>query len=320
MARALAAAGALVIVPEIEAWRALRVRPAETAAAIADALAAIDRTRRLPGRRVGLMGFSVAATWSLEVAAGPLAPRFAAVVGMGGYGSIEHMLVAMITGEHAWEGRPERYRPDPYGRWILGAELLPVLDDDRFGSAADRAAAGEALWRLALTAGRHGAIADAPVYDPLNAQLRAALPATAHPAWDLLAPLSVAEAPDRPAGRALASALAEAGARVAPELDPAGRLAGLTAPTLLLHGRSDRLIPWSETLRLAALLPPHVRRRVEITRLLGHTKATEANRPRAPLALAAESWRFARFIHACLATGATGGAAAAEPAPDQTDR
>jgi len=111
MARALAAAGQLVVVPEVESWTALRVEPQEADPAIRDGIEVITRW---PGRatgRVGLMGFSVAATWALEVAAAP-DPRVAGVVAVGGYGSFARMLRGMVAGEHEWEGAWERYRPD----------------------------------------------------------------------------------------------------------------------------------------------------------------------------------------------------------------
>ena len=51
----------------------------------------------------------------------------------------------MVGGEHEWAGRRYRYDPDPYGRWIMGANLLPMLEGAEFGSLADRSQAAEAL-------------------------------------------------------------------------------------------------------------------------------------------------------------------------------
>jgi pimeloyl-ACP methyl ester carboxylesterase len=122
------------------------------------------------------------------------------------------------------------------------------------------------------------------------------VPPGAWPAWDLLAPTSDRTLPDPQAGRALADALADAGLRARPALDPAGRLGGLRVPTLLMHGRADVLIPFTETLRLAAKLPRGPRRGVTITRLVGHSKTAEAGALRNPLVLARELWRFARLV------------------------
>jgi pimeloyl-ACP methyl ester carboxylesterase len=246
------------------------------------------------------MAFSVATTWALQVAGGDLRDRFRAVVGLAGYGDFRRMVRAMVVGEHEWQGSAYRYRPDPYGRWIIGAGLLPLIDAGAYGERAEREAAGRALHTLATTAGRNGAPADEPVYDALIERLRSRLPDSVRPAWDLLAPTSEAAPPDVRAGRTLADALSAAGVRAFPNLDPTGALAGISADVRLLHGRFDRLVPFTETLRLAAQLPPGVRRSVAITRLAGHTKTAEAARLRNPLALARESWRFARFMQLSL--------------------
>jgi hypothetical protein len=67
-------------------------------------------------------------------------------------------------------------------------------------------------------------------------------------------------------------------------------------PAILLHGRQDTSIPITETLRLAAALPPTVPRTVTITRLVGHAKMRGAGPPRNPAALAGEVWRLVRTM------------------------
>jgi hypothetical protein len=302
MARALAAAGHTALVPEIPSWTALRVDPREAEPVVRGALLLLIGMPGVDHRRAGLVGFSVAATWALEVAAGDLGDDLRAVVGVGGYGDLRCTIRAMITGEHEWRGRRYRYAPDPYGRWIVGADLLPRIDDNAYGTHEERKAAAGALHRLAHTAGRNGALAREPVYDPLIAALRETVPVGALPAWDLVAPMSGQPVPDPSAGRALADALAEAGLRANPELDPAGRLRAATANVILLHGRHDRLIPFTETRRLARFLSPRQRPTVTITALIGHAKTAEAGPPRSPVALAREVWRFARTIRRILAS------------------
>lgn len=297
MARTLASVGDMVLVPEVARWTALEVAPEETAPALHDALEQLRRRSDLDASRIGLVGFSVAATWGLEAAATVLRDAFRAVVAAGAYADLARMVRAMVLGEHEWRGRVERYRPDPYGRWILGGTLLRGLEGDEWGSAAGREAAAQSLRRLALTAGRHGAIADQPVYDPLIADLRRGLPADVLPAWDLLAPPSTVSVPEAAAAGRLAHALAATATANAPLLDPAGQLPGLR-PGLrvaLLHGRGDRLIPYTECLRLCEALPAHVERRPTVTRLLGHTKRSEAAGLFNPLTMSAELRTFARF-------------------------
>jgi pimeloyl-ACP methyl ester carboxylesterase len=120
-------------------------------------------------------------------------------------------------------------------------------------------------------------------------------------AWDLLAPTSNHLVPDPAKGLALADALTEAALTADPLLNSADRLQSLHVPVVLLHGRHDRLVPFSESLRLAQRLPASTLRRLAITRLLGHAKLQEAGTPWDPLRLALETQRFVATIHQLLA-------------------
>lgn len=300
MARSLAAAGHYVIAPEVRPWRELRVDPGESLPAVHAGLAGLAARTDADMNRIGLIGFSVAGRWAFSVAAQEQ-PRLKAVAAMGGYWDIERTLVAMVVGEHDWDGQRYRYDPDPYGRWIMGANLLPLLQGDRFGSEPDRTRAAEALHRLVRTAGQNGAMARTRVYDSLNASLRAVLPATVRPVWDLLAPRSFEQVGDRQTARELARQMATAAVERYPLLTSTAGLEQLRLPLVLLHGRADRLIPFTESLRLAEHLPAAALRRVTITRLFGHTRSREARPPRNPLARARELVEFTATIQALLA-------------------
>jgi hypothetical protein len=299
MARCLSAAGQVAFVPEVPAWRALSLDPGETRNTLDAAVKALPGLAPVDPGRVGVLGFSVAGRWALSEAARPGAP-FRAVASFGGYADLARMMIAMVVGEHEWDGRQYRYWPDPYGRWIMGANLLPLLAGQSFGSEEGLASAAKGLGRLALTAGRNGAMAYEPVYDSLIASIRAGLPDDVRDTWDILAAPSHRPVPDRVAGRAHSTALANAGMTRFPELGRTSDLDGLTAPVTLVHGRYDRLVPFTETLRLHAELPAVTPRSITITRLFGHTRTREAISPRNPVAWTAESWRFALAIQALL--------------------
>lgn len=300
MARALAAAGQAAVIPDVPAWSSLNVDVQETLTVIRESLTWIEGERPFDAGRVGLMGFSVAATWALAAAAGPYHGRFRSVVAVGGYASWRSVLLAMVAGEREPSPGGAGYAPDPYGRWIMGANLLPLLEGDQWGPPVARREAAAALRQLALTAGRNGALADSPIYNPLNAGLRARLPATVHHTWDTIAPLSNTRV--APRARELARALADAALGAEPALDPAGRLDSLSGHVILLHGRQDRLIPCEETVRLAALLPRAAQPHVTITRLMGHTKPREARWPRDPRALTQELAAIAGCFENILAS------------------
>jgi len=157
MARALAAAGDVVVVPEVPRWTALEVTSREAGPAVQAGLSVLAGRHGVDPSRVGIMGFSVAATWALAFAA--RSDHIAVVVGVGGYGALQPLLRAMVVGEYEWDGVTGSYIPDPYGRWIMGSTLLPLLDGETYGRLDERRAAARALGELARTAGRHGAYA-----------------------------------------------------------------------------------------------------------------------------------------------------------------
>jgi hypothetical protein len=242
------------------------------------------------------MGFSVAATWMLELAATDFGRGLRVTVGVGGYASFQRLLTAMLVGEHDWADPGYRYTPDPYGRWILGANLLPLFDIDDYETQVEREQAAHALLELARTAGRNGALAGTPVYDQLIARRRKDLTGRVLVAWELLAASSANLVPDPIAGRALAASRAEAAERCHPEFELGDKLQALRVPTILLHGRHDTLVPFSEGLRLGEAIPRKMRRQVVITRLLGHAKSVGAGTPWRPSALTTEIREFVRAI------------------------
>jgi len=302
MARALAAAGHIALVPEVPEWTALRVAPREAEVAIRKGVQELTGRHDVDPERIGLIGFSVAGTWGLEAAAGDLSEHIRTVVSIGGYASIQRTLIAMIIGEYGRDGRRGVYRPDPYGRWIMGANLLTLLEGDAYGTLPERENAAAALSRLARTAGKNGTLAREAVYDTLIATLRESVPVGALAAWDLLAAPSTNPVPDVARGRALADALAGAARTACPEIDPEGRFSGLTSRVALLHGMTDTLIPFTEADRLRELLPPGIPATVTITRLFGHTKTREA-RLRNPATYVREAASFVRFVEWMLDTG-----------------
>lgn len=300
-ARSLAAAGHYSIAPEVGPWRSLLVDPAEVFAAVETGLAGIREHTQADADRVGLAGFSVAGRWGLNAAA-EYGSAIRAVAAMGGYWDIERTLRAMVLGEHDWRGRSYTYDPDPYGRWIMGANLLPLIEGDEFGTRDELTAAADGLRRLAHVAGQNGAMAREVVYDPLNQGLREALPPGSQRIWDVLAPTSHQPAAEGGFAEALVHRMARAGLEHFPLLGAPLDANKLRQPVVLLHGRSDRLIPFTETLRIAAHLPAGSRRKVTVTRLFGHTRSRETRPPRNPVARTQEVRRFAATVESMLSS------------------
>lgn len=292
--RSLAATGAAVLVPDVPAWRQLRLDVTAARTTLADAshwLAARPEVR--PGG-VGTIGFSFGATQALMAAADPSVQRdVRAVVGFGGYCDLQRMLRCLFTGEHEWRGERYLLDPDPYGRWIIVGNYLTLID----GFAGMEAVARGAL-ELAVEAGRNGAYAWEPVYDPLKAEIRAGLSPAEREIWDVVAPPAGAPPANVELARRIADAFCAAALEKDPGLDPRPHLPRVRGRVVLSHGRADRLIPFTETLRLRELLPPVARPAVTITGLFAHSSHAGWLHP---LDRAREAGLFIRLLNDALA-------------------
>ncbi len=265
--RALAATGAVVLVPEVPEWRELDLAPRLTAPTIRAALRGLETLTDVRQRNVGLVGFSFGAPHTLaSLAEEDIASRAAGAVTFGGYCDLEPTVRFMFTGKHEHEGRTYRLRPDPYGRWIVAANYLtavPGLEHARDVAAALRA--------LAALAGDVGHPAWDHAYDAAKREARRRIHPSRRSLFDLVAPPSDREPDEGPAAD-LAKRLADAGARVDPDVDARPRLAKVRRPVRVLHGRFDHLIPFSEAYRMRAALPPDGDADVTVTRLFGHSR------------------------------------------------
>ena len=291
--RSLAATGAAVLVPDVPAWRELRLDVDAARTTLADAsrwLAARPEVR--PGG-VGTIGFSFGATQALMAMADPAVQRdVRAVVGFGGYCDLQRMLRCLFTGEHEWGGERFQLDPDPYGRWIIVGNYLTLID----GYEGMEAVARGAL-ELAVEAGRVGAWAWEPVYDPTKARFRAGLSPAERELWDVIAPPSGTPPADMAPARAIGEAFSAAALEKDPGLDPRARLPHVRGRVVLSHGRADRLIPYTETLRLRELLPPSARPAVTITGLFAHSSHGPWMRP---LDRVREAGLFIRLLNDAL--------------------
>ncbi|HEX7089836.1 MAG TPA: hypothetical protein VF192_06850 [Longimicrobiales bacterium] len=286
LARAVAASGALVLVPDIPEWRRLRVAPALTAETIRAATHVLRARPDAAEGRTGVLGFSFGATQALVAAADPgLEGAVRGVAAWGGYYDLFNLFRFGIAGEYEIDGVVRHREPDPYGRWIMGANYLTRVPG--FGGYG---ALAHALEELAREAGRRGVSAWDPAYDPLKTRLRAGLPAPQREIFDLFAAPAGCPVPSPDRARELAHELAAAALRADPLLDPAPFLPRAPHRTLLAHGKEDRLVPYTETLRLARAIPAHRCVACTITALFAHSAGAE--RGLGPHGRAREAARF----------------------------
>lgn len=294
-ARAVSAAGAAVLVPDVPEWRRLEVAPAVTAPSLSGAIdAACEAGITAPGR-VAALGFSFGATQLLAAtAADPaLAERLYAIAAWGGYCDLRRLFRFGFSGEYEHDGVRYRAQPDPYGAWIMGANFLT-----RIPGYASHDDVADALARLAHESGRRGIFAGDAAYDPLKRELRRMLPPDRRPIFDAFAPVTGHAVPDPELAAWLTEALADAAAGAEPLLDPASLLSRLDVRTLLAHGREDRLVPFTETLQLGRIIPAHCRDSLTVTSLFAHSGLNSDIL--GPIGLTRETVRFVQLLHRLL--------------------
>lgn len=235
-ATTLARARFTVLVPDIGALRALKVR-ASDAREIADAfvhLAALDEAASRD--RVGIAAISYAVGPAIIAALEPdVRDSLYFVLGIGGYHDIEAVVTFFTTGRHRTEagGRWRWRRPNAYGKWVFVLSNL-----ERVGNRDDRAAL-EAMARRKL--------------DDLDADI-ADLSARLGPEGRAFDALLNNTDPER-VTELIAALPAGVRADMA-ALDLSKRdLSRLRARLLLVHGREDDIIPFTESRALARAAP-----------------------------------------------------------------
>ena len=230
-ARRLARSGLLVLVPDLPELRRGRLRPEDTR----EVVEAVRVLRRAPvaAPRLGLVGISVGAGPTLLAAADPaIRDEVDLVVTLGGYADAKALVQYMLTGGA--------------DRDLIRAFVLRNLD--LFAPPADQALLAAALTRS------FEALDDPGLERRLTPSGRA-----------------VARLLTRrtPADVALAlEALPEEVQTLLRTLSPVQAIDGVRAPLLLIHGRGDPAIPYTESQKLYAAA--RARARLILLQVIGH--------------------------------------------------
>jgi len=264
---AVAATGARVLVPEVREWANLDFAPLRSQEVLEGAVEWMHRDPLVRPGGVVLVGFSFGAPQALIASSRPaVAARLRGVVGWGGYQDLRRTFHFAFTGEHEWEGVSYRNRPDPYVRWIIGANAIPLTT-----LASDPGGFTHALREMAIAAGERRIGSMEPTAEPLRQELRGKLVPADRELFDLFTP-RWDEDPDPARGTEVVDLIVPLILQTIPLVEPAPETLTLTRPVRLLHGRTDRLIPYTETLRLGRSLETHpVDLSVRLTGLFGHS-------------------------------------------------
>ncbi len=281
-AATLARARFAVLVPEMVGFRELRIGRGD-AREVADAFAHLaSRPELAPGGRAGIAAFSYSVGPALLAAMQPdIRDKVRFVAAVGGYYDLARTVAYFSTGYFRHDGRWYYLRPDDYGRMVFVQSSRPHLRDARDRAILDamvetkRRDIDADIAPLASGLGPEGRAVYALLTntDPQRTtQLIAALP---QPVRDELAALTLR-----------------------------GKdLRGLKARLLLVHGENDNLIPFPESVELAASVAPGQARLFLIRRILGHVDPTLAHVFSREFLVEElpDAWRMWRAVDALLA-------------------
>lgn len=233
----LAKQGFAVLVPELPAIRRLKVR-ASHGRDVADATRHL--AERLAAKKVGVLAVSYSAGPAVLAALDAQGrDRIGYVAAIGGYFDLVAVITFFTTGHHrTGDGAPwMRLEPNPIGRWIFAR-----------GNASD----GLSLRDQGLL--RRIAELRAENPEAAIANLTAELSDDGRRVMDLLTNRDPARVP------ALLATLPRQQQRALKALNLKGKdLGKITADLILLHGKGDRIIPWTESQKLASAVPGRAR-------------------------------------------------------------
>lgn len=231
-ADALVRAGYVALVPQFVNMKDFRVRPSD----IDELVASYEYLERRPDvdpGRVGLFGFSYAGGLSVLAASDPrVAERVRFCFLLGGYYDLESVVTYATTGMYEREGEWVYLEPRHSGRWAFLLNSSDLIGDD-----GDRATIAS--------------LARRKLDDP-DADVSELVATLGEEGWAVYA-LMVNEDPSKT--RDLIDGLNDRIQRYFDELTLAGRIDGLRARLIIGHGRDDDLIPYTESLKLAANVP-----------------------------------------------------------------
>jgi hypothetical protein len=271
-ASSMAAAGHFVLIPEIPEWSRFTVAPALAVPTIRAAVHALHERDDIDPDRIGLFAFSFGGTQSIIAANdASIEKELRGVVSWGGYASVENFVRFGFTGEHEFDGRRYHAEPDPYGRWIVGGNYLTKMSG--FEDMHDVATA---LIDLATEAGKRGAYAGDPQFEPLKQEFAARFRGEKLRTFDVFAPRGRIVGADRDYARELIKPMAETVVRADPLMDPTAALAGIRVKIFLAHGRDDRLVPFTESLHASRMIPEDVLSGCAVTGLFAHSGGTSS--------------------------------------------
>jgi dienelactone hydrolase len=250
-ADALARAGFVALVPEFTNMKEFRVRPTD----IDELIASFEYLWLSPHvrtERIGLFGFSYAGGLAALSAADPrISDRVRFCFLLGAHCDLTSVVRYATTGMFRVEDEWVYLEPRATGKWAFLLNSIDLIEDE-----GDREL-------LSTIAERKFDDEDADVSD-----LALGLGDEGRGAYELM----VNTDPERTSG--LVAEMSERVREYFAELSPNGQLRDVRAHMILVHGRDDHLIPYTETLALAEQLPPEASVNLQVIESFVHVDLT----------------------------------------------
>ncbi|HLE41253.1 MAG TPA: hypothetical protein VI956_07095 [Nitrospirota bacterium] len=248
LARDLAMAGFLVLVPDLEGMKGLRMRSSDAEDIVRSFLFVSRLKNAKPGG--GMMGISYGVGPMLLAAADSrVRDRVGLIVSFGGYGDLRAVLLFLLTGSYDYGGQEGYLRPDESLRWAFLYKNLDLIH-----TAVDRETLGKIIQkRSQFEIGAAGALAKSlgPEGKTVHAFIANKDPKRFVMLYENL-PLSLRENMVR--------------------LSPVRVLRQIKAYFIIVHGREDYSIPYTESLRLADAVGDGRRVRLALLPRFAHTE------------------------------------------------
>jgi dienelactone hydrolase len=276
LARLVARIGFVVLVPDLPGLRSLQARETDVEGMVDSFRFLAEQATRVRPDRVGLMGISYGAGPTLIAAADPrIAARVDFVLSHGGYFDLVDVIGFVTTGHYAWQGHHGYIPPSPHARGRFLLANLDLVQDQR-----DQ----EILGRVSQVLLNGGGDPGVPAGDlsPWGASL-----------------LSLLMNGDPTRVRPLVERLDPRVRERITYLSPSRVIDRVRAHLLVIHGREDDFIPYTESLRLAAAAPDPARVHLAITRLVTHVDVVRPGQRRSAKTgtLLGDVWRMFRVVH-----------------------
>lgn len=256
-AHLLARAGFVVMVPELRGMKSLRILLSDIEDIVASFRYLVSLREIVDERKLGLLGFSYAAGPTLIAAAHPsIRDRVKFVVSFGGYFDPVNVIRYMTTGYYEYKEVRGVQEPEPYGKWVFFKNNLDYVEDLRERRLFEEIFAREEQGRR-MEAG----------------DLARGLSTEGQALYALL----VNQDPERV--EMLVTQIYPQVRHYLRRLSLEPYLPSVKAYLIVGHGSADPLIPYTESLRLAAAVRDQARIHTAILKQFAHVDPAQKKYP-----------------------------------------